>query len=353
LGGINYYPFGMGMSGRTFAAENAYRYGFNGQEKSTELDPSGNSMTAEFWQYDSRIGRRWNIDPVIKKHESPYAAFANNPVWLIDVNGADTIPASLARKQYDASSWWSPLTKLIPGTGIVEHSHADDINIIYKNTGGDAKFNSQSGTITHMNASLTSVTPGLILLTPNSQAITNTTSAFNSASESGSEKAWINLMLGGMIKGTIPENIIFSENGTVSNYLRGSATLNKAVRDWYKAGQSSEPFGINYGAPEQINDAVNNLSVFSIGNFIGSARAQITYSEKDDVLRVTITNVTSVHSGDYHKHFYWHDEEAPFLIRNPKETKPQPYTNFSQTYQLKFSYKSIMQQLGTEWRLIE
>ena len=24
---------------------------------------TGSSYTAEFWQYDSRLGRRWNVDP--------------------------------------------------------------------------------------------------------------------------------------------------------------------------------------------------------------------------------------------------------------------------------------------------
>ena len=42
---------------------NAYRYGFNGQEKSDEIKGEGSSYTAEFWEYDPRIGRRWNIDP--------------------------------------------------------------------------------------------------------------------------------------------------------------------------------------------------------------------------------------------------------------------------------------------------
>lgn len=54
-----------------------YSFGFNGMEMDNEIfnDP-GTSYTAEFWQYDSRIGRRWNIDPVVKPHENPYAAFA-------------------------------------------------------------------------------------------------------------------------------------------------------------------------------------------------------------------------------------------------------------------------------------
>ena len=48
---------------------------------------SGSSYTAEFWQYDARLGRRWNIDPVVKIHESPYAAFADNPIIFADPNG--------------------------------------------------------------------------------------------------------------------------------------------------------------------------------------------------------------------------------------------------------------------------
>ena len=50
----------------------------------------GNHNTAKFWEYDTRLGRRWNVDPVKKYHESPYATFANNPITFIDLDGADT-----------------------------------------------------------------------------------------------------------------------------------------------------------------------------------------------------------------------------------------------------------------------
>jgi RHS repeat-associated protein len=85
----SYYPFGSMMPGRMFSS-GEYRYGFNGQEKSDEVKGAGNHYTAEFWEYDSRIGRRWNMDPIIKEYESPYAAFSNNPIWFIDPSGADT-----------------------------------------------------------------------------------------------------------------------------------------------------------------------------------------------------------------------------------------------------------------------
>jgi RHS repeat-associated protein len=73
-----------------YERQGIYRYGFQGQERDDEISGIGNSYTANFWQYDPRLGRRWNIDPVFKSHESPYASIANNPVWLIDPNGADT-----------------------------------------------------------------------------------------------------------------------------------------------------------------------------------------------------------------------------------------------------------------------
>ena len=77
------------MPGRSFSSLD-YRYGFNGQEKIDEISGSGNHYTAEYWEYDPRTGRRWNRDPIVKAHESPYAAFGNNPIWFIDPLGADT-----------------------------------------------------------------------------------------------------------------------------------------------------------------------------------------------------------------------------------------------------------------------
>ncbi|MCH2231750.1 MAG: hypothetical protein MK105_15560 [Crocinitomicaceae bacterium] len=67
-----------------------YRYGFQGYEADDEIKGERNSYTTEFRQYDSRLGRWLSIDPVVKEHESPYAAFANNPIWFVDVNGADS-----------------------------------------------------------------------------------------------------------------------------------------------------------------------------------------------------------------------------------------------------------------------
>jgi hypothetical protein len=47
-------------------------------------------MTATFWEYDSRIGRRWNLDTKPNTSISPYACFANNPITFSDIYG-DTL----------------------------------------------------------------------------------------------------------------------------------------------------------------------------------------------------------------------------------------------------------------------
>lgn len=64
-----------------------YRYGFNGQQKDNEITGTGNSNTAMFWQYDTRLGRRWNLDPVDQIGISNYAVFGNSPIIITDPLG--------------------------------------------------------------------------------------------------------------------------------------------------------------------------------------------------------------------------------------------------------------------------
>ncbi|MBA3705448.1 MAG: hypothetical protein H0W84_05980 [Bacteroidetes bacterium] len=65
----------------------AYSYGFNSQEKVDEISGSGNHNTAEFWEYDTRLGARWNLDPVTEPSISPYATNEDNPIKNDDLNG--------------------------------------------------------------------------------------------------------------------------------------------------------------------------------------------------------------------------------------------------------------------------
>ncbi len=85
----DFSAFGSLLPLRTFNSE-GFRLGFNGQEKDDEVSGKGNSYTAEYWQYDSRLGRRWNVDPLFKRYPSasPYSTFSNNPMVWTDPSGA-------------------------------------------------------------------------------------------------------------------------------------------------------------------------------------------------------------------------------------------------------------------------
>jgi RHS repeat-associated protein len=94
----DYYPFGMMMPGRKSNSDK-YRFSINGQEKDKELNE--NITTALYWEYDSRLGRRWNIDPIVKSWESPYATFSNNPLIFKDELGNTSDPVNYTVQKGD------------------------------------------------------------------------------------------------------------------------------------------------------------------------------------------------------------------------------------------------------------
>jgi len=100
------YSSGMGMPGREYSNGNEYRYGQNGQEKSSEINK--NSYTAEFWQYDARIVRRWNVDPKPNVSLSPYNCFGGNPIWMSDPFGDTTINGQKMEGRNVASATYLP-----------------------------------------------------------------------------------------------------------------------------------------------------------------------------------------------------------------------------------------------------
>jgi hypothetical protein len=91
----DYSPFGVQLAERTISGD-GYRFGFNSQEKTDEISGSGNHNTALFWEYDTRLGRRWNRDPKPNPSVSDYACFINNPIWNTDVLGDKPTPKQAA-----------------------------------------------------------------------------------------------------------------------------------------------------------------------------------------------------------------------------------------------------------------
>lgn len=83
----DYYPFGLTFNSYKSGVKNDYLYN-GGNERQDELDL--NVDFARYRTYDPAIGRWWQVDPIEKYHESPYAWVTNNPILYNDPFGLDT-----------------------------------------------------------------------------------------------------------------------------------------------------------------------------------------------------------------------------------------------------------------------
>ncbi len=93
----DYYPFGMVMKERTSnLASDGYRFGFDNQERTDEISGAGNHTTALFWEYDTRLGRRWNLDPKPQVSVSDYSVLSDNPLMNLDILG-DKVTTTVER----------------------------------------------------------------------------------------------------------------------------------------------------------------------------------------------------------------------------------------------------------------
>jgi hypothetical protein len=148
----DYYPGGMVMRDRSLSSSDS-RYGYNGQEKSLEIDIYGNHHTAEFWEVDNRILRRWNLDPVLHEWRSDYSIFGNNPILLNDPDGDDTplgdfdtggggflsgIGDALSSA---ASAIGSGLSSAVNAIGSTANSVANTFSSAYNNFSGNGYIN--------------------------------------------------------------------------------------------------------------------------------------------------------------------------------------------------------------------
>jgi hypothetical protein len=80
----DYFVFGSAMPSREYNGS-AYDFGFNTQMESPEI--LAGHTTAMYWEYDGRIGRRWELDPLCDSWESPYSTNHSNPIRYTDISG--------------------------------------------------------------------------------------------------------------------------------------------------------------------------------------------------------------------------------------------------------------------------
>ncbi len=83
----HYYPFGLKMDGLSYSSGTQNKYTYNGKELVDEFGLNWYHYGARY--YDPQIGRWHSIDPADEFH-SPYLYCANNPVMLVDPDGAVT-----------------------------------------------------------------------------------------------------------------------------------------------------------------------------------------------------------------------------------------------------------------------
>jgi hypothetical protein len=67
---------------------------------------TGSHYYANKWVYDTRIGRRWNIDPLFTSFESPYSTFNGNPIYFIDPEGDIGSPYGRLRRKAERYGEW-------------------------------------------------------------------------------------------------------------------------------------------------------------------------------------------------------------------------------------------------------
>ncbi len=82
-----YYPYGM-LKPNT-SSLSGYRFGYQGQEKDSEIKGEGNSYNFSFRIYDSRIAKFLSPDPLRFRFPfySPYHFSSNSPIAAVDLEG--------------------------------------------------------------------------------------------------------------------------------------------------------------------------------------------------------------------------------------------------------------------------
>ena len=92
----DYYPFGLGMGGRSFS-DSTYRYGFNAKEKDSNGEFGLTHYDYGFRIYNPSIGKFLSVDPLALDQPawSPYHFTANNPIWNIDLDGLIPYPITV------------------------------------------------------------------------------------------------------------------------------------------------------------------------------------------------------------------------------------------------------------------
>jgi RHS repeat-associated protein len=122
----DYSPFGVLLDGRSMQ-KMGYRYSFQGQEHDDEVKGEGNSLNFNYRMHDPRVGRWLSLDPEFEMFPdlSPYSGMANNPILVIDIEGAIIEISGLTGDKRDAF-----LAKINSGTVQFKINEANQLVLV-------------------------------------------------------------------------------------------------------------------------------------------------------------------------------------------------------------------------------
>ena len=99
----DYYPFGMEMPGRTYSANDEYRFGFNGKEADKNGEWGGlTHYDYGFRIYNPAVARFLSVDPLSPNYPywTPYQFASNSPIANIDLDGLESKIAYKQKIEY-------------------------------------------------------------------------------------------------------------------------------------------------------------------------------------------------------------------------------------------------------------
>jgi len=355
---FNCSPFGVQLSGRNLyktGVSKDYSLGFQGQLEDDEIKGEGNSLNYEYRMHDPRLGRFFAIDPLARKYPfySPYQFSGNRVIDRVELEGLEPGvppvygPVTKEEAEAGAASMMEATKNMIGhppifGTqhdsspafsmGVYRHTHDDFINAIYTLSGGDNAFagHHPSGEYREPDEDVKEILE-YNKATSDLNCYTNSNMAFYvDDNNNGYESAYCNFMLGHFIKGTGAENYVFGPTSPITYQIAVSDIVQDALKEFvstgFKYGNST------YGVQAQMNGFMKDLSYLTIENSVGSANIWFKV-ESENTVKIIVSNVMSLNSGDYSKGDAEHVIPPISTVRGTGLFNiPVPYSNISQTF---------------------
>ena len=299
----DYSPFGVTLSGRSWSE--GYRYGFQNQETDEEMWDG--AINYKYRVEDPRLGRFFSVDPLFSKYPY-YSVYQFSGNRLIDCSELEGLEPEKNNEITSSNGDFKNAAALV--CCINDQCQSEN-----KRVNGDALSRESGGLALRGSNTNTPVSGAINAKTENGTAYVTDTQ-YSSAE---STNMWVHfngsfvvdetqaascanynmfvttVLVNNFACGIGPENYVFPTNGIISNSLRESAVVKKALTEFYSSGEKSYQAQVRFGGNELISSTVKYGTITNVEGMLGSCALTITKS--DDFIYVNIFNITSLTSG--------------------------------------------------------